>query len=253
LKGSWGTADITYGKFCVDSYNNLYILDIDGNCIVKKSNRGELLLRSDEIVEIEDSYAINIGPNGYVYFTQDIGDTEIPEYCIKKINPNTLVVEDIMNLTNNKIYYGFAIDSEIISGEEIIYIYIYNYSDNSIEKWAFEDGNVILKTLNFIYDNNELAIAGDYIGGVGEVESVEKAFKILKDLSTIESKFPLINIPEPLYISSIGGDFLFSGLDDNSQIVFEKYRTDDSLEWNQPIVKINNYPYLDCIIGAYPF
>jgi len=69
FQDNWNQADIIYGKFCVDSDNNLYILDLDGDCVQKKSNRGVSSLSSDDIGE--NSYAINIGPSGYIYFTQD--------------------------------------------------------------------------------------------------------------------------------------------------------------------------------------
>ena len=243
LKGSWSAVDI-YGKFCVDSDNNLYILD--GSYIQKKNSRGDPLLRSETIAE--NSYSINIGPNGYIYFTQNIGD----KYYINKINPNTLVVEDILNLTENKIYYGFAIDSDAN-------IYIHNFTEQTIEKWNFINGFTELDIdLSYNYEFSELAIAGDYvtgyyIGGVGEVAGEREAFKILKDFSSSEITPPLTGMVNPLYISSIGGDFLFSGLDDANQIVYGRYGTDGSPKWNHTIPKENEIPFSDCIIGAYPF
>jgi len=251
FEGEWIPENITYGKFCVDSDNNLYILDLINNCLQKKSSRGEPLLRSDEIVKIEDmydiddSYTINIGPNGYVYFTQNIGDTEIPEYCINKINPNTLVVEDILNLTNGVPYGGLAIDSD---GENI---YIHNLSvpTQKIEKWNFKDGFTGLSLdLSYDYELSELAIVGDYIGGIGKNGN---AFKILKTLTETETPFTLTNIPNLLYISSIGEDLLFCGLYEINKIVFERYNIiQESIEWSQ---FINDNGYSDCIIGAYPF
>jgi len=260
FQDNWNQADIIYGKFCVDSDNNLYILDIDinSNCLKKINNRGEVssLLRSDEIVKIEDryniddSYAINIGPNGYIYFTQNTGTTE-PKYCVKKINPNTLLVEGILNLTLGVAYGGLAIDSNAD-------IYIYNYTGQVIENWNFEDGFIKSSpALAYNYDNNELAIAGNYICGIGivgtgEPEPYSAAFIINKDLSTNKDEFILSDIPEPLYISSIDGDFLFSGLNADNEVVFGRYTTGGSLQWPQAQT-INGNVYSDCIIGAYPF
>jgi len=247
-KGNWDPGSV-YGKFCVDNINNLYILD--GDCIKKKNSRGDLIGTSAEIAS--GNYAINIGPDGYIYFSQNLGTEEAPAYCVKKINPNTLVVEDVMNLTPNTKYYGFNVDSDLY--EDNACIYIHNHTNQTIEKRSFEtSGIVALHGLTYNYNLSALAIAGGYIGGVGEVVGERKAFIIPKDFSSNESEFTLTNIPEPLYISSIGGDFLFSGLNNNNEVVFGRYSIDGSLEWNQSITKITeDLPYSDCIIGAYPF
>jgi len=252
---SWVPNPVIYGKFCVDSDNNLYILDIDGSCIQKKSSRGELLLGSDEIAEIykydiTGSYTINIGPNGYIYFTQNTVTEGSPAYFINKINPNTLVIEDTLNLTPDKLYYGFAVDSD---GS----IYIHNYSDQTIEQWNFIEGPTEFSIdLSYNYNNSELAIAGECIGGVGveDIDNVRKAFILPKNFSSAETEFTSLNGNLiPFYISSIDGDFLFGGLNNSNEVVFGRYGTDDSLKWSHIITKENEIPFLDCIIGAYPF
>jgi prepilin-type N-terminal cleavage/methylation domain-containing protein len=255
-QGSWNQADIIYGKFCVDSDNNLYILDLYGTQLLqKKSSSGETLLSSDEIGEnsysIDDSYAINIGPDGYVYFTQVTDMAGSPVYCIKKINPNTLLIEDVLYLPVGEIYYGFAVDSD---GS----IYIHNYTEQAIEKWNFIEGFTGLSLDLFSnYELSELTIAGDFIGGVGEVESIRKAFIIPKDFSSAETEFILNEITRPFYISGIDSDFLFSGLNINDEVVFGRYGTDDSLKWSLIITKEDEIPigipFSNCIIGAYPF
>ena len=247
---SWNQSDITYGKFCVDSDNNSYILDLGGNCIQKKSSRGNFILRSDDIepnsYPINDSYAINIGPIGYIYFTQYRVDGN--KYCINKINPNTLIIEDILYLPEGTLYYGFTVDSD---GS----IYIHNYSDQTIEKWNFIEGFTgSFLNLDYNYEFSELAIAGNYIGGIGKNGN---AFKILKTSTETETPLTLTEITNLLYISSIDGDFLFSGLDGDQQIVFGRYGTNDSLKWSHIITKEDEIPFeipfSDCIIGAYPF
>ena len=249
-KGSWDPGSV-YGKFCVDSENNLYILD--GNYIQKRSS-SSILIETSEVTTGE-SYAINIGPDGYIYFTQNTGTTENPKYCLNKINPNTLILEDIMNLTNDTTYYGFTIDPDLDVnefGEHYTYIYIHNYTNQKIEKWSFKTGSIVdVHNLTNNYILSALAIAGDYIGGVKDDEIVKNAFMIHKNLSTSESEFTLSNIPEPFYISSIGGDFLFSGLGDSDRVVFGRYGVDNSEKWHQEITEY--LPYSDCIIGAYPF
>jgi len=254
FEGEWIPDPVNYGKFCVDSNNNLYILDIDGNCIQKKSSRGDPILKSDEIPENSytidnNSYTINIGPNGYVYFTLNTDTSmEGPKYCIKKINPNTLIIEDVLYLTIKNTYYGFAIDSD----GESTYVYIHNYTNQKIEKWSFKTGSIVdVHNLTNNYILSALAIAGDYIGGVKEDEIVKNAFIIHKNLSTSESEFTLSNITEPFYISSIGGDFLFSGLGDSDRVVFGRYGVDNSEKWHKGITEY--LPYSDCIIGSYPF
>ncbi len=247
FEGEWIPGNITYGKFCVDSENNLYILD--GIYIQKKNSSGVSLLRSDEIAE--NSYTIDIGPYGYVYFTQNLGTDMTPDYCVKKINPNTLVVEDILHL-NNYTYYGLAIDSDGVS----TYIYIHNHDNNTIEKWLFDTGLFISSyTLseNYYINFSELAIAGDYIGGVGEVESERKAFIIPKDFTSTETDFILNENSKPFYISSIGEDFLVSGLVDSNHIFFGRYDIYGSIKWLEPQTIMDASPYSDCIIGAYPF
>ena len=246
LKSSWVPDPVTYGKFCVDSVNNLYILDPGGNCIQKKSNRGDLILRSDDIglddsYHIDDSYAINIGPNGYIYFTQYRVDVD--RYCINKVNLNTLIIEDILYLPEGILYYGFTVDSD---GS----IYIHNYTEQKIEKWNFKDGFTGSSIdLYSNYEFSELAIAGNYIGGIGKNGN---AFKILKTSTEIEDPFTLTDIPNLLYISGIDEDFLFSGLDISGQVVFGRYGTDGIIKWPQAQT-INGNIYSDCIIGAYPF
>ncbi|PKP59124.1 hypothetical protein CVT91_07255 [Candidatus Atribacteria bacterium HGW-Atribacteria-1] len=236
-KGSWSSGNITYGKFCVDSNNNLYI--IKGNYIEKKSSREAIILTSKAIET--NIYTINIGPNGYIYFTQNTGTDGSPKYCIKKLNPNTLEIEDILNLIDGKLYYGFAIDS-------VENIYIHNYDDKKIEKWNFKDGFTGLSlNLGYNYEFSELAIAGDFIGGI---EKNVNAFKILKTSAETETQFTLNDIPNLKYISSIGGDFLFSGLDTINQIVFGRYDTGGTNKWFKVI---SDTVYSDCIIGAYPF
>jgi hypothetical protein len=250
--GEWIPGNITYGKFCVDSDNNLYILDLYGTrSLQKKSSSGETLLRSDEIVKIEDSYtidnsyAINIGPNGYIYFTLNTDTSmEGPKYCIKKINPNTLIIEDILCLSEGYEYYGFAVDSD---GS----IYIHNYTEQKIEKWKFESGFITSRVLGANYNLSELAIAGDYIGGIGKNGN---AFKILKIFTeNDEMLFTLTEITNLSYISSIDSDFLFSGLNINDEVVFGRYDTEGSEIWCKAIPKVLDNSYLDCIIGAYPF
>ena len=246
FQDNWNQADIIYGKFCVDSDNNLYILDLDGDCVQKKSNRGVSSLSSDDIGEnsypINNSYAINIGPNGYIYFTQDTVTVGSPVYCINKINPNTLIIEDILYLHEGDEYYGLAVDSD---GS----IYIHNYSDRTIEKWNFKDGFTEFSlNLDYNYEFSELAIAGNYIGGIGKNGN---AFKILKTSTETEAPFTLTDIHNLLYISSIGEDLLFCGLNESNGIVFERYNIiQESIEWS--IFIIDNV-YSDCIIGAYPF
>ena len=250
FQDNWNQADIIYGKFCVDSDNNLYILDLDGDCVQKKSNRGVSSLSSDDIGE--NSYAINIGPSGYIYFTQDTVTVGSPVYCINKINPNTLIIEDILYLHEGDEYYGLAVDSD---GS----IYIHNYTGKTIEKWNFKDGFTgLFLDLSSNYELSELAIAGEYIGGVGEVESVRKAFIIPKDFSSAETEFTSLNGNLiPFYISSIDRDFLFSGLDISGQVVFGRYGTNDSLIWSHIIKKEDEIPFeipfSECIISAYPF
>jgi len=246
FQDNWNQADIIYGKFCVDSDNNLYILDLDGDCVQKKSNRGVSSLSSDDIGE--NSYAINIGPSGYIYFTQDTVTVGSPVYCINKINPNTLIIEDILYLHEGDEYYGLAVDSD---GS----IYIHNYTGKTIEKWNFKDGFTgLFLDLSSNYELSELAIAGEYIGGVGEVESVRKAFIIPKDFSSAETEFTSLNGNLiPFYISSIDRDFLFSGLNNMDEVEFGRYGTDDSLKWSHIITIEDEIPFLDCIIGAHPF
>ena len=243
-KYSWDQANIIYGKFCVDKSNNLYI--INGNYIQKKNNTVEPISTSNEIAT--NSYTINIGPDGYIYFTQDTGTEGSPAYCINKINPNTLVIEDVLNLTPDKLYYGFTVDSD---GS----IYIHNNNDDTIEKWNFTEGfTELFLDLSSNYELSELAIAGEYIGGVGEVESVRKAFIIPKDFSSAETEFTSLNGNLiPFYISSIDRDFLFSGLNNMDEVEFGRYGTDDSLKWSHIITIKDEIPFLDCIIGAYPF
>jgi len=263
-EGNWDSGLVIYGKFCVDSDNNLYILDLGGDCIQKKSSGGNFILRSDDIglknsYPIGDSYAINIGPNGYIYFTQDTGTEGSPAYCINKINPNTLAIEDVLNFTAGEIYYGFAVDSD--GG-----IYIHNNSDKTIENWNFEDGFFKSSpTLTYNYGNSELAIAGNYICGIGFVGTGEpvtynsEAFIIKKDLSSVETSMDLseIGISTKTYISSIGVDFLICGINNLSQVVFGRYYIDIVGEnititeiWSN-LIDIDSYT--DCIIGAYPF
>ena len=246
FEGEWIPENIVYGKFCVDSDNNLYILD--GSYIQKKSSRGELIPTYGQ--DTTNSYTINIGPNGYIYFTQRI-DFEDPtyyyRYCIKKLNPNTLEIEDILNLNEDILYYGFTVDSD---GD----IYIHNYTGQKIEKWNFTEGFTgSFLNLDYNYEFSELAIAENYIGGIGvEVsENVRKAFITPKNFSSAETEFTSLNGSLiPFYISSIGGDFLFSGLNNFDEVVFGRYYTDCSLQWLQTI---NDNVYSDCIIGAYPF
>ena len=234
--GSWNPGSI-YGKFCVDSDNNLYILD--GSYIQKKRSSDDSLLISEAIAE--NSYAINIGPNGYVYFTQVTDMAGSPVYCINKINPNTLLVESILNLTVGETYYGLAVDFD---GS----VYIHNYTEQKIEKWQFESGFITSKVLGASYNLSELAIAGDYIGGIGKNGN---AFEILKTLTETETPLTLTSIPNLLYISSIGEDLLFCGLYETNKIVFERYNIiQESIEWSK---FINDNGYSDCIIGAYPF
>jgi len=255
--GSWNQVGIIYGKFCVDSDNNLYILDLGGDCIQKKSSRGNFILRSDDIglknsYPIGDSYAINIGPNGYIYFTQYTVDGD--KYCIKKINPNTLIIEDILYLPEGILYYGFTVDSD---GS----IYIHNYTEQTIEKWNFIEGFTGSSIdLSSNYEFSEFAIAENYIGGIGVevLESVRKAFIIPKNFSSAETEITSLNGNLiPFYISSIDKDFLFSGLNNNYEVVFGRYGTNDSPKWSHMITKEDEIPFeipfSDCIIGAYPF
>ena len=266
LEGEWIPGNITYGKFCVDSDNNLYILDLYGTQLLqKKSSSGETLLRSDEIVKeenrytIDNSYGINIGPNGYIYFTQYTGEGDSIEYCINKINPNTLIIEDILCLPEGDEYYGLAVDSV---GD----IYIHNYTEQKIEKWNFKDGFIKSSpTLVNNYKFSELAIAVNYIGGVGEVEgeieSVRKAFIIFNDLNTSEELLILNGINEisrPFYISSIDGDFLFGGAtktienEGDDKIVLKRYDyINDNWIWETKIE--DSYGTEGCVIGSYPF
>jgi len=245
-KYSWDPANIIYGKFCVDKSNNLYI--INGNYIQKKSNIGEPILTSNEIAT--NNYTINIGPNDYIYFTQNMGTDVSPNYFIKKINTTTLEIEATLNLTIGILYYGFAIDS---SGN----IFLHNYTSKTIEKWNFIEGFTGISIgLSSNYVFSELAIAGEYIGGVGVevLENARKAFILPNDFSSAETEFTSLSENLiPFYISSIGEDFLFSGLNGSNQVVFGRYGTDGSLKWNQTITIIDDYPYSDCIIGAYPF
>ncbi|MBA7530393.1 hypothetical protein ES705_22599 [subsurface metagenome] len=82
-------------------------------------------------------------------------------------------------------------------------------------------------------------------------ENVRKAFITPKNFSSAETEFTSLNGSLiPFYISSIGGDFLFSGLNNFDEVVFGRYYTDCSLQWLQTI---NDNVYSDCIIGAYPF
>jgi hypothetical protein len=250
-EGSWLPDPVTCGKFCVDSDNNLYIIDTNetSNYIKKKDSRG--IDSPLEIILNTPALHINIGPNGYIYFTQHIVDEPNYRYCIKKLNPSTLKIEDILYLTENKMYYGFAIDS---SGN----IFLHNYTEQTIEKWNFIEGFTGLSLdLSSNYELSELTIAGDFIGGVGEVESIRKAFIIPKDFSSAETEFILNEITRPFYISGIDSDFLFSGLNINDEVVFGRYGIDDSLKWSLIITKEDEIPigipFSDCIIGAYPF
>lgn len=237
-KGNWDPGSV-YGKFCVDSNNNLYILD--GDYIQKKNSRGDLIGTSAEIAS--GNYAINIGPDGYIYFSQNLGTEEAPEYCIKKLNPNSLILEDILNLKEDEVYYGFAVDPD--SDEYNTFIYIHNHTNQMIEKWSFETGGIVaLHGLMYNYNLSELAVAGEYIVGI---EKNGNDFKILKTLEESETSFGLTNITNPLYISSIDGDFLFAGLNASNHIIFKRY---GSVNWDETI---DDKEYLDCIIGAYPF
>jgi len=250
FEGEW-IGNITYGKFCVDSDNNLYFLD--ENKIIKKNSVGVSTGTSEVITS--GNYAINSGPNGYIYFTQDTGTEGSPAYCINKINPNTLTIEDILNLTPDNLYYGFAVDFD---GS----IYIHNNSDDTIEKWNFKDGFIKSSpTLPYNYDNSELAIAGNYIGGIGIVETGEpvtsnsEAFIIKKDLNSFEPSIDLseIGISTKTYISSVGGDFLICGINASGEVVFGRYSIEGSsviINWK---IIINDQDYLNCIIGSYPF
>jgi len=249
LQGNWSEDDIVYGKYCVDNENNLYILN--GDYIEKKNSMGDFLLRSEAIAE--NSYTINIGPDGYIYFSQNTGTIESPKYCVKKINPNTLVVEGIFNLTDGVSYSGLAID---LDGESI-FIYIHNHDNQTIEKWPLGYGSLISYyplSEDYYLNLSELAIAGDYIGGVGEVGSERKAFIIPKEFTlTEEQALASIEIPKPLYISSIDGDFLLSGLNVDNHVVFGRYDVYGSIKWLEPQTIMDASPYSDCIIGAYPF
>ena len=237
-KGNWDPGSV-YGKFCVDNINNLYILD--GDYIKKKNSRGDLIGTSAEIAS--GNYAINIGPDGYIYFSQNLGTEEAPEYCIKKLNPNSLILEDILNLKEDEVYYGFAIDPD--SNEYNTFIYIHNHTNQTIEKRSFETGDIVtLHGLTYNYNLSELAVAGEYIVGI---EKKGNDFKILKTLEENETSFGLTNITNPLCISSIDGDFLFAGLNASNHIIFERY---GSANWDKTI---DDKEYLDCIIGAYPF
>jgi len=134
-------------------------------------------------------------------------------------------------------------------------MYIHNNSDKTIEKWNFKDGFIKSSpTLGNNYDNSELAIAENYIGGVGVKipENEREAFKIPKTLDINKEILELNEITRPFYISSIDGDFLFSGLDISDQVVFGRYGTDGIIKWPQAQT-INGNVYSDCIIGAYPF
>ena len=255
-QGSWNQADIIYGKFCVDSDNNLYIIDTNetSNYIKKKDSRG--IDSPLEITLNTPALHINIGPNGYIYFTQHIVDDPNYRYCIKKLNPSTLKIEDILYLTENKMYYGFAVDS---SGN----VFLHNYTEQKIEKWNFIEGFTGLSldlSSDYELSESELTIAGDFIGSVGEVESIRKAFIIPKDFSSAETEFILNEITRPFYISGIDSDFLFSGLNINDEVVevvFGRYGIDNFLKWSLIITKEDEIPieipFSDCIIGAYPF
>jgi len=239
-KYNWEPGYITYGKFCVDKSNNLYI--INENNVFKKNSNGSPL--SSKLTDFPAQH-INIGGDGNIYYTTDIDATTGYAYRIIKIAPD-LTTLSVQDLTIDKLYYGLTIDSD---GS----IYIHNYTDQAIEKWQFESGFITSKALDANYNLSELAIAGEYIGGVGEVGSERKAFTILKNLDASENVLTLSYIPIPLYISSINGDFLFSGLNNNEEVVFGRYDTAGSPKWNQTITKIDSYSYSDCIIGAYPF